>query len=130
MIRGAFPPITTRQSFRDSVQIYSDLDGTPFDLTGSRIQVAIAADWPAPSAWPSDGYYDSGFFASRNLLATTDDGTVTIPGLGVFVFNFTSAQIASLCPGIYAIACTLSRSDTTVQLLLGTLPVLDGVVPQ
>lgn len=131
MFRGAFPAITTRQSFIDVVEIVDSDDGSPIDLTGCKIQVEIIEQQPYrrlgdywPSAW---GF---GWPTSARLLATTDDGSVTIPDLGVFIFTFTPQQIASLPSGEYAVGCNMSRNGETVQLLLGNLPVLDGVVPQ
>lgn len=131
MIRSAFPAISNRQSFVDAVEIYSDDDDTPLDLTGCTIQVAIRAQF-APflydyGRWPgTSGTWISG----TRLLATTADGTITIPDLGVFIFVFTEQQISSLCPGLYDIACNIARDGEAAQLILGQLPILDGVVPQ
>jgi hypothetical protein len=133
MFRGAFPAISNRQSFIDAVELYDDEDGTLVDLTGCIIQVEIR---PAGLSWPSDSYWSAGWgwgyglFGSTRLLASTADGSIIIPDVGTFIFTFTPAQIASLCPGLYELAANISRDDETVQLILGTMPVLDGVVPQ
>lgn len=131
MIRSAFPAISNRQSFVDAVELISDDDDTPIDLTGCTIQVAIRAQF-APylydyGRWPGT---NTGWTSGARLLATTADGSITIPDLGVFVFQFTEAQIASLCPGLYDIACNIARDGEAAQLILGQLPILDGVVPQ
>lgn len=128
MIRGAFPPISTRQSFRDAIEIFSDQDGTPFDLTGSKVQVSIASQWPALPGGDYWGYGDS--YPAPLLTCSTDDGTITNPAMGVYIFNFTPARIASLCPGQYVVGANISRSGFTVMLVLGDLSVIDGVVPQ
>ena len=131
MIRMSFPAITTRQSFVDEVEVVDADDGTSVDLTGCTIKVQIATRYPfgAP-LYTMPPYYDAFPYASPLLLASTDDGTITIPDVGVFVFSFTESQIASLCPGIYQVGCTIARDAEVAQLLLGDLPVLDGVVPQ
>lgn len=132
MFQGAFPAITNRQGFVDEVEVIDADDGTPIDLTGSTIQVAICGQvspyfydyghWPVSPNFGAWGY--------PRLLATTADGTVTIPEIGVFIFTFTPAQIATLCPGQYVVACNMARDGETIQPILGTMSVLDGVVPQ
>lgn len=129
MFQGALPSITTRQSFIDTIEVVDADDGSPIDLTDCAIQVALRAQ----GCGGSNGYSPSGrggSFGSTQLLATTADGTVTIPEFGVILFGFTEAQCASLCPGQYAFAVTMTRSGETIQLILGSLSVLDGVVPQ
>lgn len=130
MFRSAFPAITNRQSFIDEVEVLDADDGTPVDLTGCRIVVGIRLRhyqgwgwdyWPYPAA-------PSLYVDAPRLVASTDDGTVTIPDLGVFFFNFTFTQIASLRPAIYDVGATVTRDGEEVELLLGQLPVLDGVV--
>lgn len=130
MIRGAFRPITTRQSFSDAIEIFSDLDDTYFDLTGSTVQVSIAAQWPA---WWGDDYgfpLSGGVYPRPLLTCTTADGTITNPAIGVYVFTFTPARIATLWPGQYVVGINISRNGYTAMLALGDLSVLDGVVPQ
>jgi hypothetical protein len=130
MIRTSFPPLSTRQSFIDDVWVYDNDDDSLIDLTGCKIQLAIRAQF-------SPFVYDYGRWSGTSwnwssgarLLATTDDGSITIPDLGVFIFTFTEQQMAALCPGIYDIACNMARDDETIQFILGQLPILDGVVP-
>lgn len=125
MIRGALPPISTRQSYIDEIEVFSDDDGTPFDLTGATAQVAIATldQWPGNSNYGQ--FYDCPGFSAFRVLAS-----VAIVDVGVIQFTFTPAQIASLCPGQYVLGANLSRDGETVQFMLGALSVIDGVVPQ
>lgn len=125
MIRGAFPPITTRQSFVDEIEVFSDDDGAPFDLTGATAQVAIASAAHYPRSWNSR-FYDSCAWPAPRLIASV----ALVAASGVIVFTFTQSQIETLCPGQYVVAANLSRGGETVQLVLGDLSVLDGVVPQ
>lgn len=127
MIRGALPPVTTRQTFIDQIEFFSDEDGTSFDLTGATAKVALMLDadrWPGRSF--AGFFYDCGFAAAALISAT-----VSVYGTaGIVEFTFTPAQMASLCPGQYLLACNLTRDGETAQILIGNLPVLDGVVPQ
>lgn len=124
MIRGAFPPISTRQSFTDEIECFSDDDGTPFDLTGAVAQVAIAAADHYPRNWNSR-FYDSCAWPAPRLIASV----AIIATAGAIQFTFTLAQIETLRPGQYVVAANLSRGGETIQLIVGDLAVIDGVVP-
>jgi hypothetical protein len=63
----------------------------------------------------------------RSLTATLGSG-VTVVDTGVFSWTFTEAQMRTLQAKTYEVGCTLKSEDQTVQLLIGTLPVLDGIV--
>lgn len=130
MIRTSFDAITTRESWIDIVEILDEDDLSPIDISSWKIQVEIRRQdhpgLPMDYGWPSHNFS----WGSGVALATTDNGTVTITDIGVFEFIFSQATIASLCPAVYVVGCTMSRDGEAVQLLLGLLPVLDGVVPQ
>lgn len=136
MIRMTFPAITTRQSFSEVLELFSDVDGTPFDLTGASVQVSIgrADDWlPWWGAMDYLSYYDSTWWGTTPILTLkTADGSITtaLEAVGKYPFVFTPAQIASLCPGQYVVGANITRDGYTAMLILGNLPVIDGVVPQ
>lgn len=139
MIRSAFPAISTRQSFRDVIELFSTVDGTPFDTTGAKVQVSIGGVWPEAYGWgwgASYGgvdYYDNPFFSQTPLLTlSTEDGSIptAFESAGKYPFVFTPAQMATLCPGQYVVGANISRDGYAAQLVLGTLPIVDGVVPQ
>lgn len=134
MLQGALPPITNRQSYEDVIEVFcatDDVDdGQLFDLTGCTAQVAIAAADRSPRGnFGGFGgyYYDGPFWPAPLLLASTADGSVTIPDFGTIVFNFTAAQIAALRPGQYVLAASITRDDATAVIVRADLTVLDGV---
>jgi hypothetical protein len=65
------------------------------------------------------------------LVASTDNGKITYPSLGVFRWFFTEGDMNGLCAGTYDTGLTLTNDDgtQTVQLSVGSLPIVDGVVP-
>ena len=65
------------------------------------------------------------------LVASTANGKITYPSLGVFRWFFTEAEMNGLCAGTYDTGLTLTNDDgtQTVQLSVGSLPIVDGVVP-
>jgi hypothetical protein len=64
------------------------------------------------------------------LTASTANGKFTVLGLGIFRWQFTKAEMSTLCAGTYPTGFTMSNSDPqTVQLSTGSLPIVDGDVP-
>jgi hypothetical protein len=113
MYHIAFPPRTNRESFIYLGEII-DLDDNPVDLTGCSIVFQI-----------------SDKFGCQYLRASTDDGNITIIGVGTFRVAFTRDQMKTLCPGTYITGLALTNADDTqtVQLAVGPLPIIDGIVP-
>lgn len=65
---------------------------------------------------------------SQMLAGTSEDGHVTYPGNGAIQWHFTRSEMAGLSAGTYEIGVTITRDDITEQELIGSLPVVDGVV--
>jgi hypothetical protein len=64
------------------------------------------------------------------LLAQTSDSTIVIQATGVFQFTFTESQMRGLdASRAYDLGCTLQLNGTTSQFFIGSVPVLDGIVP-
>jgi hypothetical protein len=122
MFIANFPAITTASDWSDAVQITDSETGEPVDLTGCTIVVSVARRRKSSGNW---------WFGNRPLLtATTDDGSVTIVDLGIFAVTFPVATRGGvLTPGVYEVGATISQSGEVIQLLLGTISVLDGIVP-
>ena len=60
--------------------------------------------------------------------ATKTGGDVTITDTGIFRWVFSASQMGALEPKTYEIGCTLEQDDEVVQLIIGHLPVRDGIV--
>jgi len=126
MITASFPAITTKSDWNDAIQLTDSETGDPIDLSGCSIVISVAR-----KRRHSPGYRHDWWWGSRPLLtASTDLGTVTIPDLGIFAFTFPlSTRGGVLTPGVYEVGATIAQSGETIQLLLGTIAVLDGIVP-
>jgi hypothetical protein len=66
----------------------------------------------------------------RCLIATTEDGHIEFVGFGVIQWHFTKQEMSQLCAGTYEIGITVSRDAIIEQELIGSVPVVDGVVRQ
>jgi hypothetical protein len=68
---------------------------------------------------------------SPRLEASTANGKITYVDTGTFRWFFTLEEMRGLEPGTYDTGLTLTNDDgtQTIQLSVGPLPVVDGVVP-
>ena len=112
MYQITFPPQSNRASWV-FIGMVTDLDDNPIDLSLCRMVFALR---------DRNG---------RSLLADTDDSTLTIVGLGTFRWFFTLEQMQGFCPGHCDTGLTLWNDDRTqtIQLSVGPLNIVDGVVP-
>jgi hypothetical protein len=62
------------------------------------------------------------------LSGTLTGGEIAVVDTGVFRFNFAASSMKSLVAGTYEVGITLVQDSKTLQVLLGQLPVLDGVI--
>ena len=62
------------------------------------------------------------------LTASKTGGDVVISDTGVFTWTFTATQMRTLGAKTYEVGCTIEDNDEVAQLLIGTLPVHDGIV--
>lgn len=65
---------------------------------------------------------------TSRLQGSLTGGEVAVTDTGTLRWTFTADQMGGLCPQTYEVGLTLEQDDETVQLLIGHLPVLDGIV--
>lgn len=114
MYHIAFPTQSNRASWTRSILV-TDFDDNPIDLTGCSIVIAV-----------------SDHCGVQRLVASTDNGKITIVDLGIFQWFFGSDEMRGLCLGTYDTGMVLWRDDDPSdkrQLSIGPLPIIDGVVP-
>ena len=112
MYHITFPPQSNRASWVFIGQV-SDLDDNLIDLTGCSM-VFVVRD--------KNG---------KVLEASTGNGKLTFVSLGTFRWFFTLDDMKGFCPGQCATGLTLTNDDgtQTIQLSVGPLDIVDGVVP-
>jgi hypothetical protein len=113
MYHVTFPTQSNRASW-SGVGLITDLDDNPVDLAGCSMVLAV-----------------SDHCGVQRLVASTDNGKLTIVDLGTFQWSFTRDEMRGMCLGTYNTGLTLTNDDDTdtVQLTIGPLPIIDGVVP-
>ena len=88
--------------------------GSPIDLAGAAI-VVEARD-------PLTGCIV--------LSATTANGRIAIADTGVFRVDVPPGETQRLGAGTYEVGAAITLNGESRQLIIGTLPVLDGIVSQ
>jgi hypothetical protein len=112
MYVGSLPPISNRASWLFSSEVVDDETGELIDLSGLTITLEVREQ-----------------ACGRTVLsATTGNGKVTTPSMGLFSASFTRDEMAALCAQTYDVGATISDDTDTAQFIIGTVPVLDGVV--
>lgn len=113
MYQISFPPTSNRGTWIFTGQI-NDAN-SPFDLLDlSDLTLVFAV-------------YDE--FRCQKLLATTDNGKLTIISTGIFQWEFAESEMAVLCAGTYNTGMTMASADQIEQLSVGPLPIVEGNVP-
>jgi hypothetical protein len=113
MYQVTFPEQSNRASWVFIGEVL-DLEDEPIDLAGCTMVFQI----------------DDNQGGAR-LMASTGNGKITFVDVGKFRWFFTVSEMQSLEPGTYSTGLTLTNDDgtQTVQLSVGPLPIVDGVVP-
>lgn len=113
MYDAQLKPISNRADWLETIELIDDDTGQVItDLTGVTVKVEVRSQPECYSV----------------LVGTSDDGHVTFPGYGIIQWQFTKSEISNLRAGTYEIGVTVTLNDFTEQELIGSLPVVDGVV--
>ena len=112
MYTGPLPPVSNRAGWTFTAEIYDDETDELVDLSSSEITFEVR-----------DGN------GSPILSATTDNEKITVVSTGVFQAVFPETDMRTLCSKTYEVGCTVTQSgEEPTQFIIGTLPVLDGIV--
>ena len=117
MIQARFKPVTNQSDWATSIQFNDKATGTPIDITGDDMPLSFALALQ--------------LVGERNMPALTGGtatGELTLPSLGILQIFFPAARMQALAPGSYDIGLTVTNGVNTVQILLGRLPIVDGIV--
>ena len=106
-------PVSNREDWFETIELINDdTNEVIVDLTGVTAKV----------------YVSDRIRRCRILSGTTEDGHIVIDQLGVIQWHFTADEMRNICAGTYDIGFTVARDNIVQQELIGTLPVVDGVM--
>lgn len=114
MYTGQVATISNRATWRsDVVELVDEDDGTTTDLTTvSPLDIEVTISDPG-CCYP-------------RVTGTIDNGKVTVPGPG-FQWQFEDTDLACLCPGTYRLGAKITIDGFVVDLIDGTIAVVEGV---
>src|SRR5262245_158477 len=113
MYQGTLAPASNQATWAESAELTDAEDGDPIDLS-SATEIAVTVRDPQSR--------------TSVLTLTMTGGQITIPAVGVFSWRVDSGQMGALVAKTYEVGCVISDTDGDVQLFIGYLPVLDGIV--
>ncbi len=113
MITGTLSPVSNKATWKETFKLTDSEDGDAIDISGAE-EITISIRDPK----------------SRCILLTgsLSDGDITIVDDGTFQLLFDDDTMGALSAKTYDIGCTIKIDGETTQLLVGKLPVVDGVV--
>ena len=113
MQTGTLPPVSNKADWIEEYELYDDETDETLDISTAE-EITVSIRDPKTE--------------SVELTASLSGGAITHIETGVFEFVFTVAQMRGLCPKIYDVGMTILKDDITTQILIGYLPVSDGIV--
>jgi hypothetical protein len=112
MFIGPLSPVSNKADWSDSIELTDDTTGALIDISGAT---AITLEVQDPQT------------GGAVLTASLGSG-ITLISTGVFQWSFTAAQMSNLPEKTYDVGVLITMNSQTTQLVIGQLPVLDGVV--
>lgn len=107
-----FPRTSNRSDWRFQLKNTDPTDGTLIDLSPYQITLQVRRrDRCGPV-----------------LSASPGDGKVTFPSLGIVEVRFPASEMHCLCADTYEVGATVTDGTDTTQLIIGSVPVVDGIV--
>lgn len=113
MLTGTLSPVSNKADWIEAYGLTDEETGDPVDVSAAT-EITIALRDPSSR--------------SVELTATLSGGTIEHIETGIFQWAFTAAQMSGLCAKTYEVGLTIVQDDQTIQLFVGTLPVIDGIV--
>ncbi|NTF43064.1 hypothetical protein [Rhizobium rhizogenes] len=113
MYEANFAPVSNRADWFGTIELIDDdTNEILTDLDGLSVHLEVRSRNPH----------------CRHLKASTDDGHIELVAGGIIQWHFTAQEMRSVPPGPYEVGLIITREDITEQDLIGSLPIVDGIV--
>lgn len=130
MYYGHISTASNRADWDEACQVIDYDTGDPIDISLCRITMTVRKLERNPNYY-RDGYYDyAAMPVGVVLTGSTDTGEITLPQLGTFEWLFDYTRMSQLFQGEYEIGIRISQDGRTVQLIVGTVKVIEGIDTQ
>lgn len=113
MFTGTLSPVSNKADWIETFELYDDETGEAIDVSAAT-EITIAIREPGTH--------------SEVLSGSLTGDEIEHVETGVIQWHFTADQMSDLCAKTYEVGMTLVLDDITTQILIGHLPVADGIV--
>jgi hypothetical protein len=128
MYYGNISTASNRADWMEVVVLTDEDTGDAIDISACRITVTVKKLERQPNFYGAGFYYDYPVqYGGITLTGSTDDGTITMPDVGTFQWEFDETRMNGLPPGEYLIGVRISQDGRTMQLIAGTVIIFEGI---
>jgi hypothetical protein len=127
MYYGHVSTASNRADWQEAVVLTDEDTGELIDISLCRITLSVVK---MARSRPDDYGGQNGYNNAVSLTGSTDTGEITLPDVGTFQWIFVADQMAGLPPGEYQIGVRITQDTRTVQLIIGTVNILEGIDQQ
>jgi hypothetical protein len=133
MYTGNVSTTSNRADWQEAV-VLTDMDtGDLIDISLCRITMTVRRLSRNPN-YSGDGFY--GYYDQNSpgvgaaLTGSTDTGEITLVDVGTFQWLFPFTRMTCLRQGEYEIGIRISQDTRTMQLIVGSVNVVEGIDTQ
>jgi len=127
MYYGHVSTASNRADWLEACVLTDDDTGELIDISQCRITMTVRHFERNPNQYRNDGYAYGPVAVGAVLTGSTDTGEITLPDVGTFQWLFPETRMAGLRQGEYEIGVRISQDGRTVQLIVGTVNVVEGI---
>jgi len=126
---GHVSTASNRADWQEVCVLVDEDTNESIDISLCRITMTVKKTRKNPNTViPSMSYYD---YSPNNtdtvLTGSTDTGEITLVDVGTFQWLFPATTMAGLHFGEYQIGIRISQDTRTVQLIIGTVNIDEGI---
>ena len=111
MYVGSLPQVSNREDWMQAITLTDADTGELIDISGCDITLTVRD------------------FKNKCTVLTgsIDNGEITLPEDGTFMWTFLASAMSGLCQAQYEIGVRIAQDDRTAQLIIATVDVFEGI---
>ncbi|MBO0718176.1 MAG: hypothetical protein J2P55_12670 [Rhizobiales bacterium] len=131
MYLGQLETQSNRADWEEVFTLVDEASGDPIDISLCRITMTVKKFDRNPN-YRGDQYgYGYGNYAeAAALIGSTDTGEITIIDVGTFQWSFPADRMPALHQGEYQIGVRIMQDTRTVQLIVCSVNIIEGIDTQ
>jgi hypothetical protein len=126
MYNGNISTASNRADWQETITLADQDTGEAIDISLARITMTVRR-LRRGQGYFTDYFYGPALPVDALLTGSTDTGEITVVDAGTFQWLFPFTRMACLCQGEYQIGVRISQGGSTMQLVIGTVTVLEGI---